>query len=310
MKVLVTGSSGLIGSALIPYLVVGGHHVVRLLRPHSPSSTTGVSVIRWDPMEGKIESSGLEDLDAVVHLAGESIAAGRWTAERKARIRDSRIKGTELLCGTLARLARPPKVLVSASAIGYYGDRGAETLREESPPGSGFLADVSRDWESATAAAVRKGLRVCLPRFGVVLSPAGGALAKMLPPFRMGAGGKLGSGRQYMSWVALDDALGAIHQMLNDGELRGPVNVVAPNPVTNFEFTKTLGRVLCRPTFASVPAFATRLAFGEMADALLLSSTRVQPAKLQGTGYRFRHPELEGALRHLLGKNKVRQASR
>jgi uncharacterized protein (TIGR01777 family) len=263
-----------------------------------------VSEIRWDPAEGQIESSGLEGLDAVVHLAGENIAAGRWTAEQKAKIRDSRIKGTELLCSTLARLARPPKVLVSASAVGYYGDRGAESLREESPPGSGFLAEVSRQWEAATEATARMEIRVALPRFGVVLSPAGGALAKMLPPFRMGAGGKLGSGKQYMSWVALDDAVGAIHQMLSDGALRGPVNVVAPNPVTNLEFTKTLGRVLSRPTVASVPSFAARLVFGEMADALLLASTRVEPAKLQNAGYRFRYPELEGALRHLLGKNR------
>jgi uncharacterized protein len=304
MKVLVTGSSGLIGLALIPSLAAGGHQVIRLVRPKSSSSLSGVSEVRWDPAEGKIESSGLESLDAVVHLAGENIAAGRWTAEQKAKIRDSRIKGTELLCSTLARLARPPKVLVSASAIGYYGDRGAESLREESPSGSGFLAEVSRQWEAATEAAARMGVRVVLTRFGVVLSSSGGALAKMLPPFRMGAGGKLGSGKQYMSWVALDDAVGSIHQLLSDEALRGPVNVVAPNPVTNLEFTKTLGRVLSRPTVASVPSFAARLVFGEMADALLLASTRVEPAKLQNAGYRFRYPDLEGALRHLLGKTK------
>ena len=304
MKVLVTGSSGLIGSALIPSLTAEGHDVFRLVRPKSSSSQSGVSEIRWDPAAGKIETAGLEGLDAVVHLAGESIATGRWTAEQKAKIRDSRIKGTELLCNTLARLAHPPKVMVSASAIGYYGDRGAESLREESPPGSGFLAEVSRQWEAATAAAAQKGVRVVIPRFGMVLSPAGGALAKMLPPFRMGAGGKLGSGKQYMSWVALNDAVGAIHHMLTNNLLKGPVNVVAPNSVTNFEFTKTLGRVLSRPTLAPVPAFAARLAFGEMADALLLASTRVEPAKLLNTGYRFRYPDLEGALRHLLGKTK------
>jgi uncharacterized protein len=304
MRVLVTGSSGLIGSALVLSLAAGGHTVLRLIRPKSPSSQGGVSEIRWDPAAGKIEPSDLEALDAVVHLAGESIAAGRWTAEQKAKIRDSRIKGTELLCNTLAQLAQAPYVLVSASAIGYYGHRGAESLREESPPGSGFLAEVSRQWEAATAAAAQKGVRVVIPRFGMVLSPAGGALAKMLPPFRMGAGGKLGSGKQYMSWVALDDAVGAIHHVLTNDVLKGPVNVVAPNSVTNFEFTQTLGRVLSRPTLAPVPAFAARLAFGEMADALLLASTRVEPAKLLNTGYRFRYPELEGALRHLLGKTK------
>jgi uncharacterized protein len=302
MKVLVTGSSGLIGSALVRSLTSEGHNVLRLVRPESRSSQSGVSEIRWDPAAGEIESSGLEGLEAVVHLAGESIAAGRWTAAQKAKIRDSRIKGTDLLCNTLARLAHPPKVMVSASAIGYYGDRGAESLREESPPGSGFLAEVSRQWEAATAAAAQKGVRVVIPRFGMVLSPAGGALAKMLPPFRMGAGGKLGSGKQYMSWVALDDAVGAIYHTLTGNTLRGPVNVVAPNSVTNLEFTKTLGRVLSRPTLVPVPAFAARLAFGEMADALLLASTRVEPAKLLNTGYRFLYPELEGALRHLLGK--------
>lgn len=299
MKVLVTGASGLVGSALVPLLTAGGHTVARLVRsPPRPS----VAEVQWNPETGIREIASLEGMDAVVHLAGENIAGGRWTAERKARIRDSRVTGTRTLCETLARLARPPKVLVSASAIGYYGDRGGEVLRETSAPGLGFLPEVCRAWEEATEPAAQKGIRVVLLRIGVVLSPAGGALAKMLFPFKLGAGGIIGSGQQYMSWIGLDDIIGAIHHALMTDALQGPVNVVAPHPVTNRDFTKTLGRVLGRPTLFPMPAFAARLAFGEMADALLLASTRVEPARLMAANYAFRHPDLEGALRHLLGK--------
>jgi hypothetical protein len=241
-------------------------------------------------------------MDAIVHLAGENIAGGRWTAARKARIRDSRVIGTRTLCETLARLSQPPKVLVSASAIGYYGDRGAEPLWENSTFGTGFLADVCRAWEEATQPAVQKGIRVVLLRLGIVLSPAGGALAKMLLPFKLGLGGVLGRGNQYMSWIALDDVAGAMAHTLVTDTLQGPVNAVAPYPVTNREFTRTLGRILRRPTVFPLPAFAARLVFGEMADALLLASTRVEPKRLLATQYVFRYPELDGALRHLLGK--------
>jgi hypothetical protein len=251
-------------------------------------------------MAGSIDTSGLQGVEAVVHLAGENIAE-RWTAAKKANIRDSRANGTRVLCEALTGLTPLPKVLVSASAIGYYGDRGAEVLTEDSASGSGFLAEVCRAWEVATEPAHQRGIRVVRLRFGVVLSAAGGALAKMLPPFRLGLGGTLGSGRQYMSWIALDDAVGAIHHAVVTEPLQGPTNAVAPQPVTNQAFTKALGSVLRRPTLLPLPAFAARLIFGEMADELLLASTRVQPAKLQASGYSFRYPELEGALRHVLG---------
>ena len=256
---------------------------------------------RWDPAKGEVDAAGLEGLDAVVHLAGENIASGRWNAVRKAAIRDSRVNGTRLLCDALAGLARPPKTLVCASAIGYYGDRGEELLTEESSPGTGFLPEVCREWEAASEPAARKGIRVVTLRIGVVLSPKGGALSRMLPLFRAGLGGVIGNGRQYVSWIALDDLVGIVLHALQSGELRGPVNAVAPVPVTNRELTEALGKVLSRPTLLPVPAFALRLAVGEMADALLLASARVVPRRLEETGYRFRFPELGGALRHLLG---------
>jgi len=299
MHILISGSTGLIGSSLIPFLNTGGHNVTRLVRSEP---TPGAAEVHWSPESGRIDVAGLEGVDAVVHLAGESIAGGRWTPEQKARIRDSRIKGTRLLSETLTALAHPPKVWVCASAIGYYGDRGVEALNERSPPGSGFLAQVCREWEAEAEPAARKGIRVVNIRIGVVLSPAGGALAKMLLPFKMGVGGVIGSGKQYMSWIALDDVVGAIHHALVTDELRGPVNATTPQPVTNREFTKTLGRVLGRPTLFPLPGFAARLALGEMADELLLASARVEPTQLLKTGYPFRFSELEGALRHLLGK--------
>jgi hypothetical protein len=297
MKILVTGSTGLVGSVLLPFLRSKGHEVFRLVRSQAK---VGPAEIYWNPEQGIDDTSRLEGLDAVVHLAGENISEGRWTEEKKARIRDSRVKGTSVLSNALASLAQPPRTLLSASAIGYYGDRGDEIMREESAPGSDFLARVCREWEAATEPAAHKGIRVVYLRFGVILTPKGGALSKILAPFKFGVGGKIGSGKQYMSWITLDDVVGVIdHALLND-QLRGPVNVVAPNPVTNYEFTKTLGRVLSRPTIFPVPAFAARLAFGEMADAALLASTRVEPARLKESGYVFKHPELESALRQML----------
>ena len=298
MHIAVTGSTGLIGSALVPFLTVGGHRVSRLVRGHA----VGLDCIRWDPAKGVRDVALLEGLDGLVHLAGENIAGGRWTAARKAAIHRSRVEGTQRLCEVLARLARPPRVLVCASAIGYYGDRGDQVLMEEAPPGNDFLALVCREWEEAAAAAAKAGIRVVNLRFGIVLSPAGGALRKMLLPFRLGAGGRIGNGRQYWSWIALDDVMGAIHHALVTGSLGGAVNAVAPSPVTNAEFTRVLGRVLRRPAITPLPAFAARILLGEMADALLLASTRVMPKRLQETDYRFRHPDLEGALRHLLGR--------
>ncbi len=296
MHIAITGSSGLVGSALVPFLTTDGHRVTRLVR-RSPS---GGDVL-WDPAEGIKELSRLEGVDGVIHLAGENIASGRWTPQRKDVIRRSRVEGTRRLCGSLARLSRRPKVLVSASAIGFYGDRGDETLTEDSAPGRDFLAQVCQEWEAATEPATRAGIRVVCLRFGMILSPGGGALKKMLLPFRLGAGGRIGNGAQYVSWIAIDDAIGAIHHAVSTESLRGAVNAVTPNPVTNAELTRVLARVLSRPALFPLPALAARLAFGEMADALLLSSARVVPSRLQASGYRFRYPELESTLRHLLG---------
>ena len=307
MQILISGSSGLIGSALVSSLASAGHSVTRLVRSKplilpSPlgGEGKGEGEVHWDPSSGTIEADRLEGFDAVVHLAGDPIAAGRWTPQKKAAIRDSRVKGTRFLSETLANLKRPPKALLCASAIGYYGNRGEEILREESASGSGFLAEVGREWEEACQPALRSGIRVVHLRFGIVLSTKGGALAMMLPPFQMGMGGKLGSGKQHMSWIALDDVAGAIQHILTHETLRGAVNVVAPHSVTNLEFTKILGKVLGRPTIFPVPGFAVRLLFGELADEALLASARVEPARLLAAGYRFHYPQLEGALTHLL----------
>src|SRR6266446_2698023 len=285
MKILISGSHGLVGTALMKSLEPEGHEIFRLVR-HAPNSR---SEIEWSPDRYSIALARLEGFDAVVHLAGESIAEGRWSDEKKKRIRESRVKGTKLLGDALANLSNPPRTLVSASAIGYYGNRGDEVLTESSTPGDGFLAEVCVEWEKATALATEKGIRVVNTRFGVILDAHGGALAKMLPPFRMGIGGKIGSGKQWMSWIALDDVVGGIKFALTNETLSVPVNFVAPNPVTNSEFTKTLGKALSRPTLFPIPAFGVRLVFGEMADALLLSSQRVAPASLVTAGYQFQY---------------------
>ena len=296
MNVLISGATGLIGSALIPELEAGGHTVTRLSR-----SQSGANTIRWDPSAGTIDGD-LEGTDAVVHLAGESIAQGRWNPEKKRRILDSRVQGTRLLAESIAALPDPPKVMVSTSAVGYYGDRGDEVLTEESAPGTDFLAGVCREWEAAAEPALQAGIRVVYPRLGIVLSPQGGALGTTLPIFKFGGGGKIGSGNQWWSWVALDDVVGSIVHALTDESVEGPVNVGSPNPMTNAEYTKVLGKVLGRPTVLPLPAPAARVMLGEVADALLLASQRMEPARLKDTGYAFRYPQLEGALRHLLGR--------
>src|SRR5918997_193848 len=296
MDVLISGATGLIGSVLARELEEGGTSTTRLTR--SPRSENDV---RWDPDAGTIDGS-LEGHDAVVHLAGESIAEGRWTPSRREGIMQSRKKGTRLLAQSVAGLASPPGVMVSASAVGYYGDRGNEVLREDSSPGSDFLAEVCKAWEAAADPARETGVRVVHPRFGIVLSPEGGALGTTLPLFKLGLGGRIGSGRQWWSWVALDDVVGAIVHGLTNDSVVGPVNVGSPNPMPNAEYTKVLGKVLNRPTIFAVPAPALRLVIGGMADALLLASQRMQPAKLQETGYPYRYPELEDVMRRLLGK--------
>ncbi len=301
-SVAVTGSTGLVGAALTVALARGGHRVVRLVRSGTATQAPGEHTVRWDPDRGTIDAAGLEGVDAVVHLAGESIASGRWTAAKRRRIRDSRVGATRVLAEALAGLERPPATLVAASAVGYYGDRGDEVLREESPPGGGFLADVCREWEAAAAPAARRGLRVVHMRIGMVLAATGGALAALLPPFRLGLGGPVGSGRQWMSWISLDDLVRAILHALATASLAGPINAVAPAPVTNREFARTLGRVLRRPAVLPLPAGAARLLLGRMADELLLASARVVPARLEAAGFTFGDATLERALRRLLAR--------
>ena len=296
MHVAVTWATGLVGSTLVPLLTTGGHTVTKLVCREAAEGEAS-----WDP-NSTFDASSLDGIDAVVRPAGENIAASRWSDQVKEGIRGSRFEGTSNLCVSLAKMKSPPKVLICASAIGFYGDRCNEELTEESAAGSGFLAVVAQEWEAATQPARDDGIRVVNLRFGVILSPKDGAFAKMLLPFKLGGGGRVGSGEQYWSWISIDDAAGAIHHALMTDLLSGPVNAVAPNPVTNTEFTKTLSRVLRRPTGAPMPAFGARLALGEMADALPLASTRVGPQELARTGYTFRQPTLETALRHLLGK--------
>jgi len=297
LRVLLSGASGLIGAALTAFLDTGGHACFSLVR-RAPRSERE---IQWDPAAGRLDAARLERFDACVHLSGENIASGRWTAARKRRLRESRINSTSLLAATLARLARPPATFICASAIGYYGDRGDEALTEASRPGDGFLPDVCRAWEAATTPASEVGVRVINLRTGIVLTRSGGALAAMLWPFRLGLGGVVGSGRQWMSWIALDDLIGLIHFTLMNEELRGPVNAVAPRPVTNREFTRTLGRVLRRPTWTPLPALAVRGLLGEMGDALLLQGQRVTPEAAGRAGFEFMTPTLDEALRWEMG---------
>jgi len=298
MKVLISGSHGLVGKALISSLSSDGHEIVRLVR----GTPSGPAEVEWHPNEAHIDVANLEGFDAVVHLAGESIASGRWTDEKKRAIRDSRVKGTALLSEALARLSRPPAVFLSASAIGYYGDRGDEVLTEKSAPGKDFLASVCVEWENATRAAIEKGIRTVHTRFGIILDAEEGALGKMLTPFRMGIGGRVGHGRQWMSWIAIEDVVNGLRFVIEDKTTSGPINFVAPNAVRNAEFTKSLGHVLSKPTLFPVPAFGVRLAFGEMGDALLLSSQRVEPRVLRERGFVFRWARLDEALRHLLAR--------
>jgi len=299
MRILISGSTGLVGAACVHALSAAGHQVVRLVRAASASSS---NEILWNPAHEQVDARRLEGFDAVVHLSGENIANGRWTPGKKALIRNSRINTTGFLARTLAKAERPPKVLVSASAVGYYGSRKDEVLSESSSAGKGFLAEVCQSWEGACSAASDRGIRVANLRFGLVLSLHGGALMRMLPIFRLGLGGVMGGGRQYMSWVSLDDAVGIIGHVVMQDTLSGPINAVAPNPVTNREFTKILGKALQRPTILPVPGFALRVAFGEMADALLLSSVRAIPGKLLEAHFPFAHVELEPTLRHMLGR--------
>ncbi|MBL0360764.1 MAG: TIGR01777 family protein [Elusimicrobia bacterium] len=293
MKLLISGSTGLIGEALTRAVQDQGHEVTRLSRGNAVTAPR----VLWDPVTGQIPLRLLEGFDAVIHLAGESIAAGRWTAARKKRIRDSRVYGTSNLVKALTTLERPPRIFLSASAIGFYGDRGNDVLSEDSVAGEGFLPSVCREWEAAADPLRSAGLRVAHARFGIVLSRRGGALPKMLLPFRLGLGGAMGNGRQWWSWVALPDAVEALLHILHNDSLSGPVNVTAPGAVTNRAFTDTLGRVLRRPTVMPLPGFVARLLMGEMASALLLASARVEPRRLAQSGFQFRFPDLATALK-------------
>ena len=301
MKILVAGSTGLVGTALVSALARDGNTVCRLVRPQSKSTASSKDGfdVAWNPATGELGGAGV-GADAVVNLAGASIAEGRWTKEQKSLLRTSRIDTTRALVNALAKMSARPRVLVSASAIGYYGDRGEELLTEDSKAGTDFLAGLAQEWEAEARKAEALGIRVVLARFGIILAKHGGALAKMLLPFKLGAGGKLGSGEQWMSWIPLDDVVGILKFALENSAVRGPVNVVAPQAVQNAEFTKVLAKAMHRPAIFPAPAFALRLALGEMADALLLSSQRVRPVVLEKLGYQFLHSELSATLNAVL----------
>lgn len=295
--IAISGASGFLGSALVHALRARGDRVLALVRPGSAAPG-----IRWDPGRAEIDAAALVGVDAVVHLAGENVAAGRWSDAQKQRIEQSRVDGTTVLARALAGLEKRPEVLLSASAVGFYGAHGDEALDERDAAGEDFLAQVCKRWEAAAEPARQAGIRVVHPRFGLVLHPSGGALAKMLPAFRLAVGGKLGDGAQFMSWIALEDAVSALSFALARRDLTGPINVTAPEPVTNEEFTRALGAALSRPTLFSVPRFALRTLFGEMAEVALLSGARVKPAKLLAHGFSFAHPELAPYLASVLAK--------
>jgi uncharacterized protein len=299
LKIAMTGASGMVGRALSGFLSCGGHQVLPLVRRRPQLESREIF---WDPIRGELDRNSLESLDAVVHLAGENIGAGRWTKDRKEGILQSRKEGTGFLARTLASLQHPPKVLVSSSAVGFYGNRGEESLTEESAPGGGFLSEVCRAWEEAAQPAREAGIRTVQLRTGIVLAQRGGALARMITPFLWGAGGVIGEGRQWMSWISLEDLVGLFHYALREDSLSGPVNATAPEPVPNAQFTRTLGKVLSRPTLFPLPSSVVKALFGEMGEALLLEGQRVAPAKAVAAGFRFLHPDLESALRWELGK--------
>jgi uncharacterized protein (TIGR01777 family) len=305
MRILVSGSTGFLGTALIDVLEREGHTIVRLVRPDTRQTNAagaGKQTVRWDPVGGQFDATAAEGADALIHLAGASIAGGRWNSARKNLLWTSRIESTRHLMGALSKLKQPPRVIVASSASGYYGDRGDETLTETSAPGNDFLSGLCREWEAENARGSEFGVRVVMLRFGIILAAHGGALPRMALPFKLGAGGWLGSGRQWMSWLTLAEAVGVIRFALANSGLSGPTNAVAPNPVQNVEFTRILAKTLHRPALFPAPAFALRLALGEMADALLLVSQKVKPSKLEQIGYRFAQPELAAALTQVFHK--------
>ncbi len=297
MNILISGASGLVGSSLIPFLTTGGHRVTRLVR-RQPLENERF----WDPENRILDLDDMDNIDVLVHLSGENIGQGRWTPEKKRKIIESRNATTSLIAKSISRLKKLPQVFLCASAIGYYGDRGDEIMTEEHECGKDFISRVCSEWENAAAPAMEKGIRVVFLRIGIVLSPVGGALQRLLPLFKTGLGGKMGSGEQFMSWISMDDLIGTIYHAINDDSLFGPVNIVAPHPVSNLELTRTLGKVISRPTLFTIPASLIKMLFGEMGKEVLLAGTRVEPKKIMASGYRFRHPELEVALRHLLGR--------
>lgn len=299
LKILISGASGLLGSSLIPFLRTGGHTVLQLVR-RVPDKEK--NEIQWDPANGRLDLDDTDKIDAVIHLSGENIGEGRWSSEKKKRIIDSRVQSTRLIAETISKMKNPPKVFLCASAIGYYGDRGGIEVDESDTVGKDFISEVCRIWEESAETSTAAGIRTAFMRIGIVLSPQGGALGKLLLPFTIGFGGKISTGCQYMSWISIDDTIGAIHHALFDKNISGPVNLVAPNPATNIEFTQKLATVLSRPAYFTVPKLAIETVFGEMGRETILSSTRVKSSVLRETGYCFRHPDLETALRHLLGK--------
>jgi uncharacterized protein (TIGR01777 family) len=308
MRILVSGSTGFLGSSLIDVLEREGHTILRLVRPDTSkraASGAPAQTVRWDPVGGQIDAKAAEGADALIHLAGASIADGRWNAARKNLLRTSRIEATRHLIEALSKLQRPPRVIVASSAIGYYGNRGDETLTETTAPGGDFLSALCREWEAESARGTEFGAHVVMLRFGIILASHGGALARMALPFKMGAGGRIGSGRQWMSWLTLPEAVGMIRFALSNSKLAGPANAVAPNPIQNADFTHILAKTLHRPALFPAPAFALRLALGEMADALLLVSQRVKPSKLEQAGYQFAQPDLAAALTEVFHKSNA-----